>query len=264
MIERMGYSVKHGTWLESPVGVESLYNMIWSFSNEPVVAVACIILLVFGLVSGILRKPSESLSMRALVLFWFVIPFFGMFVVSYKVPMYISRYLIFALPGYYILLGLCIESLIRTDRFRNIAFVFLVLSFAFTLNLNPDKKQYIREAVSLINKKKSDASLILISPFDVLPSFAYNYNVSHFKAISDNKEYEETIKLLRRENIYFINNEEPITDLLHKQFDHVIYLRTEGDNESSQRIKSVLSENYIQISEHRMDDNYTIFEYRKK
>src|SRR6202008_822290 len=47
MAMRFGASVK-GTWVEPPSGIDSLYNMLWSFSNVPVITVSCIAVLFFA------------------------------------------------------------------------------------------------------------------------------------------------------------------------------------------------------------------------
>jgi uncharacterized membrane protein len=263
LIERFGYSAKHGTWLEAPVGVESLYNMIWSFSNEPMVAVTCIGILVLALVFGIFNHPALS-SKKALIVFWFVVPFFGMFAVSYWLPMYISRYLIFALPGYYVLLTLCVDSLIKSERYRNIVFVALVTAFAFTVKLNPDKKQYIGEAIEQLNKLKTDSTIVLVTPYDLLPSFAYNYNRDYFSAVSDNNEYDLIENLLERDGIHLVNNADDLNRVDIRNYKHVIYLRGESETSTTIALKEVLDSQFESRNGKIIGEYYCLYDYKRR
>jgi hypothetical protein len=226
MITRFGDSVK-GTWLEPPVGIDSLYNMLWSFSNFPVMTVICITLLFISLILAIRNKEYITVKLnsdKVLIISWFIIPFFGMFFISFWVPMYISRYLIFALPAYYILLAACIEYLIRKKLYFNIFSLLLISGFAFSLDLNPDKKQPVTKIMTLINQNKDPNTLVLVSPDEFLPTFAYNYNKEYFSSISDQKEYHLTDSLLKTENIFLLNNLDTNSTLLKGKFDKVIYL----------------------------------------
>lgn len=50
MLSRMKHNVSKGTWLGPPSGFESLYNMLWSFSNFPLITVCIIVLMVSAFV----------------------------------------------------------------------------------------------------------------------------------------------------------------------------------------------------------------------
>lgn len=207
LFQRFGQSVKHGTWLKEPSGIESLYNMLWSFSNFPFIVVFCIILLFIGLMVGVKNISFSGRNKPLLLIFlWFVIPFFGMFFISYWVPMYISRYLIFVLPAYYILISYCIETLFKNLLIRNIVFVALILSFGFTMEFDPDKKQNVEESVTVIKNLKDDSTLVVVSPTDFRIPFSYYYNRDYFKAITDNKEYKLTDSLLKQDNVLTLNS----------------------------------------------------------
>ena len=242
LFTRFNASVK-GTWVEPPSGIESLYNMLWSFSNAPVITVTYIAILVFTLIKILINKAYLRLkenSLTILILFWVLIPFFGMFLVSYWVPMYISRYLIFALPAYYILLVLCIETIFRKAVYCNTLLAVLILCFAFTNNLNPDKKQPIVEALNIIKQHKDSNTLIVIGSYDIIPTIAYHYNKAYFSSIEEGKEYHLTDSLLRVDNIYCTYNPEEIKPLLADKFIHVIYLNI--DEKVSESMVSMLNE----------------------
>jgi mannosyltransferase len=226
MVTRFGASVK-GTWVEAPSGIDSLYNMLWSFSNVPVITVTCIAVLFFAGIKTLIGKSYLALkenSNSILVLLWFLIPFFGMFLVSYWMPMYISRYLIFALPAYYILVAVCIEILFKKALYCNALLAILVLCFAFTNDLNPDKKQPIFEAINKIKQHKDSSTLVVIGSDQILPTIAYHYNRAYFSSALNGKESYTTDSLLRRDNVYCIYNPADIKSILNGKFTKIIYL----------------------------------------
>jgi mannosyltransferase len=248
MFTRFGASVK-GTWVEPPSGIDSLYNMLWSFSNVPVITVTCIAILFSGGIKAIMSKTYlkwKEDSSAILVLGWFLIPFFGMFFISYWMPMYISRYLIFVLPAYYILIVFCCEILFKKVIYGNTLSIILVLCFAFTNDLNPDKKQPIFEAIKSIKQHKDSNTLVIIGSDQILPTIAYHYNRAYFSSVADGKEFFLTDSLLRTDNVYCIYNPEEIKQLLTGRFTKVIYLGIdEKSNSTNYPLVSVLNATYI-------------------
>src|SRR6185437_16205920 len=66
LFTRFNASVK-GTWVEPPSGIESLYNMLWSFSNAPVITVTCITILVFTLIKIFISQAYLRLKENSLI-----------------------------------------------------------------------------------------------------------------------------------------------------------------------------------------------------
>jgi mannosyltransferase len=112
-LERMTQSVGQGTWLEAPVP-EELYNMIWRWSNAPVLAVTFLALLVAALWKDRSRSPGIRFA-----LVWALVPLLGMFAVSFAVPMFLDRYLVYAAPGFALLVALSVASLFGNTYVRN-------------------------------------------------------------------------------------------------------------------------------------------------
>ena len=216
-----------GNWIEPPSGLESLYNMIWTFSNVPVITVVCIAILFFTFIKVIVNKSIlkwKENNKEILILIWFLTPFVGMFFISYWVPMYISRYLIFAVPAYYILLVLCVESLFKKVMYRYALLSVLIIGFACTNKLNPDKKQPIFETMRLIKQNKNKNTLVVFGTDEILPTVAYHYNQRYFSATEDGKEYHLTDSLLRADNVYCTYNSGDIKPILNGKFNKVIYI----------------------------------------
>jgi mannosyltransferase len=207
LLARMGDSVSRGTWVEPPSGIESLYNSLWAFSNFPFITVGCIALLVFSLAALVVKRRNLWLNHKVVfIVLWFLFAYIGMFVVSYRLPVYINRYLIYALPAYYILLGVCINFLFSSESVRTAAAICLVGSFALTLDLNPDKKQPVSELMEIIRRQKTDSTMVVVNPQSFIPVFAYHYDRELFALVSDPREYYQVDSALRSRGVYHISD----------------------------------------------------------
>ncbi len=121
-------SISEGTWLEAPAW-EELYNMVWRWSNSPVMAVAFMTLIAFVL----LRKHGRS-AWHALPLLWSIAPLLGLFAISFVVPVFLDRYLAFAAPGFALLIAASIESLRLGQRWKSALACLAIAGMAFTFN----------------------------------------------------------------------------------------------------------------------------------
>ncbi len=244
LIARFNDSVRQGTWLHAPEGIESLYYMLWSFSNYPVLTVACLIVLIFALAKKLMFKTTNiTQSNNYLVVIWFLFPFLGMFLISYYVPMFFDRYLIFCLPAYYLLVPLSINNLFFSERKRIIALSLLVVSFALGQDLDPKKKQPVSKVVHLIKKNKNQATLVIVKPAYFLPIMAYHLNRNAFSEIGDGKEYFRMDSLMKKDNIYHINHATEALNLITDKYNNII-LFTVGTRKNEDQIQKFLEPNF--------------------
>ncbi len=123
---RLGQSVAHGTWLEPPVA-EEMYNMLWRWNNQPVLVVLSLVLIAAACV----KHRMAPLGLR-LGLVWALVPLLGMFALSVAVPMFLDRYLVYAAPGYALLLGVATDSLLPIGRMGRWASSIPVLGMLLT------------------------------------------------------------------------------------------------------------------------------------
>ncbi|MFZ1618488.1 MAG: hypothetical protein WAT41_14160 [Flavobacteriales bacterium] len=98
VLARAGESLGHGTWVDAPTWEEP-YNMVMRWSNAPVVAVLFLVLIAWALVRGKERKWATPLL-------WCGLPLIGLFAISFVFPVYVDRYLYFASPAFYLLVGM--------------------------------------------------------------------------------------------------------------------------------------------------------------
>jgi mannosyltransferase len=125
-LHRMGQSVGQGTWLEPPVA-EELYNMLWRWSNQPVLVVFFLALLI----AGGLKDRFRSFGSRFAWL-WALVPLGGMFLVSFVVPMFLDRYLVFAAPGFALAVAISADALLPKHRIGHLLASIPVLGMLIT------------------------------------------------------------------------------------------------------------------------------------
>jgi hypothetical protein len=124
IIQRAGTSIAQGTWLSTPQ-LEEVYNMLWRWSNAPVLAVVILALILFTLVRD--RVKGLALGLGTI---WTFVPLLGLYLVSQAVPVYLDRYLLFASPGWFLLAGVSVS---RSPGITGpIVAVFLTLGAALT------------------------------------------------------------------------------------------------------------------------------------
>jgi mannosyltransferase len=251
LFQRFLTSAKNGTWLKPPSGLESIYNMIWSFSNAPVVAVLAIVILVsFAVKLFLTRKTVHDPFVKYLAI-WFFFPFLFMFFISYKVPMFLDRYLIFITPAFYLLLALAIAHLFHNKRLYLLTAFVLSGAFMFSSSLNPDKKRLVKDVVEFIRSKKEGKTIVLVCSPEFMTNFVYYYSPGYFQQIEQDKEYEKTEKLMNAEDVYFIDRLYPDMVAKLNGFDKIIYLDAGADFSSpGNNIKQDLESHY-QLQEHK-------------
>ncbi|QQR86967.1 MAG: glycosyltransferase family 39 protein [Flavobacteriales bacterium] len=103
--QRVGTSVAQGTWLTAPAWDEP-YSMLWRWSNAPVITVVFIAVVVFGL-----WKSNMKGTLERLALLWCGVPLAGLFLLSFVVPLYLDRYLVWAAPGFALLVATSLGAL---------------------------------------------------------------------------------------------------------------------------------------------------------
>ncbi len=244
--QRTKQHTHNGTWVVPPKGLESLYNMLWSFCNEPVPTVICILFLLVTITVFFIRKKDTPINPYVkYIMIWFLVPFFGMFLISYKIPMYIDRYLVFVSPAFYILLAVSISYLFKDQKKYLSAAGIITLIFFFSAELNPSKKNDVNDVVNYIRSKKDKKTIVIGCGYDFEVNFTYYYNIDLFKLKDQTTEYAALDSSLKNENVYFVNklNDKLLSTI--NGFEKIIYLDVAANFASpNNKIKETFYEKY--------------------
>jgi len=167
-LSRTGESVQHGTWLTAPEP-EELYNMVWRWSNAPVLAVALLLVVLFAAVRKGFRIPGFQIG-----LIWAFVPLVAMFLVSFKVPIFLDRYLVYAAPGFCLLSAVSLALVVNEGRWRWLPAAAVVAGMAFTFHPWVDTGLHPSRVVAQVKEWQEGHRSVLIAPGYYAPTFAWH------------------------------------------------------------------------------------------
>lgn len=234
LVKRFTSSTSSGTWLETP-NLEELYNMIWKFSNAPVLAVLFLVLLIVGVVVWIIKRNKVQISIiTKSTIIWFLLPFLLIFGISFFIPMFLDRYLVFFSFAFYLLVSIAVNYLFSKMWLKIAAIVFL--SGLMIATFKPKQNLYrVKELVVEVNKNKDNSTAVIISPYYFDKTFAYHYSLDYFK------DYNNLERNLNSDNIYPVYKASDIYPIKLEGIDNVIYIDAGANDEA---IHELLSSHY--------------------
>lgn len=261
LLHRFIESSSNGTWVKSPDGLASLYNMLRQFSNAPVVTVIVISVLLSAFVKFLIMNKNEPKNIyNRFIVFGFVFIFFFMFAISYLVPMFLDRYLMAAAIAYSLLIGICVDYLIKTPKFSYIIPAIVCLLFIASVKPNISNKRNVEETVKKIMAIKDPNTLVLICPSHFILNFTYYNNIEVFKNYNVDDSYSNINNALSLENIYGINNIEAID---YVKWKHIVFLDAAANfSYPNNNIKSALDANYHLQNEYKFYEIFNVFDYK--
>lgn len=198
--ERLLESAGAGTWIEKPL-ISDLYTMLWRFCNAPLTTVWIIVLFTVTAALYLFRQHNKIETKTQLILLWFFIPYLTMFVIAFKMPVFMDKYIVYVTIPLTFLIALSVHKISELHQkiFYPLAVITAAL-FVFTTKPNVDNKRRVRELVSLSKQYKKENTLVIISPhwFDL--TYIYHYDINIFK---DHSNYKS---LMAQQNIYGIDD----------------------------------------------------------
>lgn len=258
-LNRMSVSVSKGTWVRKPE-LSEYYGNLNRFLNIKYVTFTFLVILIITLVFLIrnkllLLKIKEFLKNENyfLTILWFFVPYTLMFIISFRVPMFLDRYILFCSIPFYFLLVQVIFHFVIASRAKIAGSIILILSIILTSSLNPSNKRNVKELVRLIKEIKKENDIVYIAPDYSKLEFTYHYNIDFFK---DYKQIDENLK---DDGIY------PIKDRSEISLDTIIsgsmiiyidcgYRFAFGNNLVFDKLK----ENYKLLNKYRIPEIYEV------
>lgn len=255
-------SASGGTWVRPPNGLDSLYTMLWNFSNQPLVTVVCIAILFAGLAHRIYKKGTALTLNGKVVLLWFLFPFLSMFLASYLVPMWVDRYLVFVSPAYYLLLAVLLQHMLPGQKAFAAVATIPVLLFMVTFRPALDNGRHAREAIAHVQQMTlDDSTMVVLCPqwFDL--NFVYYYDIDRFAdTTSDAMQI-----CLRKANIYAVHHAMQIDTAILSQMKRVVYLDAGSSAVIADNgIITMLKQDFIEDSRQRFPEIYEVYAFDRK
>lgn len=153
----------------APASWESLYEMLRSFSNQPITAVAAIALISIGLYFGWRNRRDHPLKLQTPLLF--LATYIGVWIVAHFIHIWQPRYLMPLAIGYYWVVGISLGSLpskARVGALLGIMGLWIGTWNPTPLGMAPHQREISKAALSLPNH-----SLLIVSPPWYVLNLAY-------------------------------------------------------------------------------------------
>lgn len=263
-VDRFLDSSINGTWLAKSTGIEDLYYMLVHFSNAPIVAVGILLVFVLAVIKYLKEKTAVSIN-TYLVALWFLSTYLILFILSFWMPVFIERYLMFLTSGFYLTVAIAVDYLDFKGRIKYMIPIALCALFLFTTDLKTSNKRDIKQTIAKIKELKTDNTIVYVSPdwFDL--NFVYYYDKDLFQTVEQNTEYPKLLQQLNSENVYFINDQSKI-NLAHLQQNKKVLFLDAGSKSffPNNGILKKLMDNNALKNEHHFFEIFTIYEFSKK
>lgn len=259
VLQRFATSAHGGTWLTPPSGINALYEMLRAFSNAPVTAVFTLTGMLAGLVIlFVRRRQNPNRVATRLILCWFYIPFLFMFGISYWIPMFLDRYLMFIAIGFPLLVAVSTDFIIQTPKFRLLIPALICLLFIVTVKPNKTNKREVRETVQLVKQQENKETLVLVAPVHFSLNFIYYYDCDLFR-LSDP---ELVKKKLSERRLFCINS---LEGLDYKHAKRIVLVDAASNfSAPNNNILNTLNMEFNQVSKHHIEEIFDVYEFVSK
>lgn len=196
LITRFSDSVSNGTWL-SPVKGDSWFFLLGFWANNRVNLILFLVPLLISLII-LIRKLIHQYHQNifnAIVFSWFWIPFLFMYFISFYIPMFLDRYLIYISPAFYLLIPISLNILRINQAFKKAAFsifiILMIVSFKFNMT---NRRDFDKMATKIKELKTPETEVYFCPPwFDLNIMYycdsAIFHNPYQFQSLMTQKAY---------------------------------------------------------------------------
>jgi mannosyltransferase len=162
-LSRVKDTLHRGTWMKAPP-LDGFYENLRKFSNEPVPAVIFLVLIGAGIWKlWKLGRFKGNPYLKMLFLF-FGITYTGLFLISFIVPLFLDRYLIFLSIPFYLIIIESVMALGNGNVMKRILIFLPILLMAITLNCYPESGRKPEEMAKFVLQYKNTETPVFISP----------------------------------------------------------------------------------------------------
>jgi uncharacterized membrane protein len=167
------------------------------------------------------RRVSEA-PFRLFVIGSFLLPLLTFFAISFHIPVWVDRYLVFVLPCFFVALALAIDYLFK-GRWMSVISVAVLAVFAITFDPATSDHNDVETLAHYVHEINASESIIIVNPKPFDLGFLYYYDRDLFA------NHEGFRGALEGKNIYSIYSQDDLNDFLKNPVKHVIYIDAYSD-----------------------------------
>jgi 4-amino-4-deoxy-L-arabinose transferase-like glycosyltransferase len=165
----------------------------------------------------VIVKERKVISYSNIILVWFTVPFLLFFGVSFYIPVFLSRYLVFIVPAFYILLSVMLSFLFK-GRIYYLAVSIVLITMIVSVDNKNIENHGIDKTIQQVKDLKTDSNKIIVCPYQFKLSFLYHYDKNYFA------DYENIITKLNNDGIFLASNWSGVKSALNPEDLNLIFL----------------------------------------
>lgn len=265
IIRQFEKSTRIGTWVKPPKATDYLEQIQYFLNHKEVYWLLLYIFAagaVFTAVMVALKKWKGFNIGVTVLLVWWLVPYSLMFLISSKIPMFNSKYILFNTIGMYLFIGATINFLFQKHKYTEPAVGFLlIVSMYLHLKILPDYFAYreVRNSVEFVKSHENDKSIVLIYP--VWTDFAFNYYYDR-RIFEDHQHYYETMV---RNDLYRVWGLENAQNVIRANPGRrVIYFQDGKNNNPDEDVFGFLDTAFIQVDRQFFPQTFNVGVYDPK
>ena len=258
VLEQFSVTKEKGTWLLPPDGWPTIEYMLMQFANSK--KVITVLLCIIGLAVVFNLRHFRSMDRNLLVILaWFVVPFFGMYFISYEMPMFHNRYLMHAFIGFILVISVASLSIIKLPLVQWIIPVILLACFVVKSERSIDNGRHSRDAVSKVQELRDENTRVVMYPKYRILGYSYYFNRERFMKYDAEFGFYNVLEGFKEENFYGINqySEARIDSTVNK----VIFMMTDGG--PKEQLVSEFQEDFKLKKEYFFPEIIEVFEFER-
>ncbi len=278
LLDRWTESASSGTWVARPNGIFSLLDMLRTFTNErygtsnfygskPLLTVLVIAAALWGHIRYLRANLQKISTVHVAVIVWFLLPFVLMWLLSFRVPMFHDRYLIFVSVAFALVVAVGLRNLIPGNR--SSALVMAVAAMLLMLTGNPDVSngRDLRSVVAQVKAWQSEhpGVAVVICPewFDL--GFLYHYDRECFASPTTVSEFYSYSECLRSRNVVAVSGAEALATSGVDMTNGVILVDADAQFAYPENgLKAYLSDRFETVEQAEFPEIFTLTRFRPK
>jgi hypothetical protein len=268
---RLGNVSSDGTWVLPPGwgeiygGINLMLNSKWLVMVLLLISVGLALITKGASITSVYKKMSSDRPFQ-IILFWFLIPYLSMFFISiFWIPMFIERYLLYLTPALFIIVGVVINEMHQTVRFKWAVIATIFVGSIATTQFNPTNGRNISSAVKYVKGMKSDSSKVFVCPEHFRLAFCYHYNRNVFNDVNPQMSSDPMAVLdnkLQADGIYPVMD---ITRSMVSDSKSIIYFDADAafTLPLNKNIETILTQ-HNQVDSAHFEEIFNVYRFEKR
>jgi hypothetical protein len=167
-------SAKQGTWLSVPHKYQ-IITELEQFANHRYALILFVFIIIICGIMYIKQNQNTAIftqkkhKIYAIALLWFVVPYVFMWAISFKMPIFLNRYILFCtVPLFVFLGGFCVDVWASNKKMQAAFALILAIIMAVFFERNPHlilNRQLLQATRSIQSTMKTTDAMVLIHPF---------------------------------------------------------------------------------------------------